>query len=522
MTTAFVIILLAGCGEEGSSPGDTDSATSSDADGDGYDFEHGDCDDADPAVNPAVAEDPGTAGDENCDGSVVLNAQPLLGVRQAEIFGTNELGVGSSLDLGVGAAGGLLIGAPGAWFSSTNEAAAWFQGVPEGASKLAEGTVVWTYDPLVDGIGQDLGTGVAFGGDVTGDGVDDFLVGEEFYSGVKGGSGAIFVTSATERGAVSASDAFACVQHGVFGMSLGAAVAGPVDWDGDGVGDVVASSAYGVTGDDGVHLGYVGLYLGPLMCDGSDLPDEGVAGADAEQLGVTPFRVGFDANGDGHPDLVAGGLNYGDSHPGRAVLFYGPDLPEYADDGDVIVAGSLFDQEVGYSVSAGDVNGDSIDDLAVGAALDSTPGTRGGRAGVFLAPFSGNLDFEDADTMVSAEGESRFLGAGITIEGDFDGDGRHDLAVGAPWDPYSGADYAGSTFLWLTLPPGKVTTADADLALVGDYLWGEAGRVLASGADLDGDGTDELAIGAPRDSDHGMGAGRAWLVLGSTIRDLVP
>lgn len=530
MAGLLLLLNILACDDTGGSAHsgstDSDSGVDGEGDGDGYDHVHGDCDDADAAVNPAAAEDPASPLDENCDGSAASTAGQLLTLRQADVYGTEELGVGWALDVGPGPDGGLLLGAPGAWVTSTSEGAAWFRGLPEGSQKFASGTMVLAYDADDHGFGDDLGTGVAFVSDATGDGVEDIAVGQQFHTGPASNNGAIFLISTTALAFHDASEEAPCIAPGVAHVALGRQVSGPVDWNGDGVGDLVTSASFGYGGYNETNYGYLHVFEGPFRCDGTDEPSAEVAGASWELFAGAGAKAGFDANGDGYADLVAGGSNYSPPDgslrwPGRAVLFLGPELPAYADDGDVIIRGTLDDQEVGYSVSAGDVNADGLDDLAVGAALDNTPGTRGGRAGVFVAPFAGNLDFDAADSVVSAEGEARFLGAAVTLEGDYDGDGRDDLAVGAPWDPYSGAPYPGSTYVWLDLPTGPVSTADAQLALVGAYLWDGAGRVLASGADLDGDGTDELAIGAPYDSDHANGAGRAWLVLGSTIRDAV-
>ena len=90
-----------------------------------------------------------------------------------------------------------------------------------------------------------------------------------------------------------------------------------------------------------------------------------------------------DVNGDGHPDLIVGASQAdgpADSRPdcGEAYIIFGPaaqggtvDLAQ--DEQDVTILGADSEDHMGYSVSAGDVNGDGIDDVLLGAPLADGP-----------------------------------------------------------------------------------------------------------------------------------------------------
>jgi hypothetical protein len=102
------------------------------------------------------------------------------------------------------------------------------------------------------------------------------------------------------------------------------------------------------------------------------------------------------------------------------------------------------------------------------------------------------------------------FGASLTV-GDFSGDGIADLAVGAPASSRSGGN-SGAVFLFNGRAAGLVSTdtSTADAVFDAEDLGDRLGEALLAG-DLDGDGRDELLLGAPT---HG-GMGRVYLLLGA-------
>jgi hypothetical protein len=160
-----------------------------------------------------------------------------------------------------------------------------------------------------------------------------------------------------------------------------------------------------------------------------------------------------------------------------------------------------------------DATGDGIVDYALGS-----PTSPGGGA-VFLAagPVTGRLDLAESATKVV--GAQAGGGAGFSVAGvdDADGDGLSDVLVGAPW-VVDDKRVAGSAYLLLAPFDGLTTLAEADATLVGargDF----AGYSVAGPGDLDGDGRDDLLVGAPHGNQGvtGCNAGAAHAVLGTAV-----
>jgi len=149
--------------------------------------------------------------------------------------------------------------------------------------------------------------------------------------------------------------------------------------------------------------------------------------------------------------------------------------------------------------NAGDVNGDGIDDLIVGA-LDWNESDVGLEYGaVFLFLGGGEAlatgDLSQADTRIVSEQSGARLGTAVGSAGDVNGDGYGDIIVGAGgWD--GGQDNEGAAFIYLGGPDGipDGNLASADTTLQGD--WQNARLGTSSGhADVNGDGYDDVIVG---------------------------
>jgi len=193
-----------------------------------------------------------------------------------------------------------------------------------------------------------------------------------------------------------------------------------------------------------------------------------------------------DFNADGKTDLAVGAHGY-NSNSGRAYLFYGSNITtKSATSADVILTGALLNARFGYVLEVGDFNTDGKHDLAVGAYGYNV---NSGRAFIF---YSGNITTKNAISadVILTGNAANFFGCSL-VAGDFNADGKTDLAVGA----YGFATSTGSVYIFYS---GNISTKNASLAdvmLTGETTNNFFGNSLAAG-DFNADGKTDLAVGA--------------------------
>ncbi len=205
-----------------------------------------------------------------------------------------------------------------------------------------------------------------------------------------------------------------------------------------------------------------------------------------------------DFNADGRVDLAAGGSGY--SSTGRAYIFYNDgSYPTTAASADVFIDGES-SSSFGSAVVAGDFNGNGTVDLAVGGSGYSSAG----RAYIFYNDGSIPTTAATADVIITGEATGNF---GFSFAaGDFNMDGRVDLAVGA----YTKSSSTGRAYIFYNDDSIPTTAATADDIIIGGASSDNFSIGLTAG-DLNADGKTDLIVGA---SGYTTSTGRVYFYEG--------
>jgi len=209
-----------------------------------------------------------------------------------------------------------------------------------------------------------------------------------------------------------------------------------------------------------------------------------------------------DVDGDGVDELLVGahGSDLGGENSGAAYLFDGAPTGII----DLSTANTVFIGEeagdyAGITVrTAGDLDCDGFDDIVIGSPYNDAGGEDAGAAYVFFGPIAaGEIDLANADAKFIGEDAGDKVGLKVVVTaGDVDGDGCADLVFGAPYSDRGGTD-SGAAYVVYDVTAGTHDLANADAILVGEEANDLAGRWVESAGDVDGDGYDDIIVGAP-------------------------
>lgn len=184
-----------------------------------------------------------------------------------------------------------------------------------------------------------------------------------------------------------------------------------------------------------------------------------------------------------------------------------------ADAASLALTGEVYGDRAASSISAGDVDGDGVLDLLVGALFSAgTASADAGGAYLVLGRQSGTVPLGTADTRMPGADANDLTGYDVATGGDIDGDGLDEMIVGAMWA--GGSSNPGEIYLFfgLSAPPATVALADADALWTGEPNE-TAGHGLAFAGDLDGDGLADVVTGAPGRDTPAINGGGGYVLL---------
>ena len=254
---------------------------------------------------------------------------------------------------------------------------------------------------------------------------------------------------------------------------------------------------------------------------------------DSDEFGCAVAGLG-DLDGDGVRDMAVGAIGDDDGGTDRGavwVLFLDTDgtvksHQKISSTSGGLGAGLADGDKFGTALApAGDLDGNGVDDLIVGAPGADGGGTDRGAVWILFMNTDGTVAssalIDDGTAALSGKlDDFDGFGTAAAVFNDLDGDSVQDLVVGAPGDD-DGAASTGAIYIMTLTTAGAVTAAQKISKLEGGFAGGVSGGdefgsslAITSNLNPNADGNDEIMVGAPGDEDAGGGTnrGQIWVL----------
>ncbi|WP_414573653.1 beta strand repeat-containing protein [Nostoc sp. CCY 9925] len=403
----------------------------------------------------------------------------------------------------------------------------------------------------INGIAADDGSSSSSGaGDVNGDGFDDLIIGAGNADPNGSQSGQSYVvfgkstgfSSSLNLSSLNGTNGFAI--NGIAAGDLsGGSVSSAGDINNDGFDDVIigAIGANDFSGQSYVVFGKSTGFSSSLNL--STLNGTNGFAINGIQLGDVSGGSVSDAgdiNGDGIDDLIIGATNAPDGSSGQSYVVFGKstgfspslNLSTLNGTNGFVINGIEAGDFSGSPVSsAGDVNGDGIDDLIIGAInFKANNGGTVSASGQSYVVFGKSTGFSASLNLSDLNGTNGFTINGIEADdltnfsvsgaGDVNGDGFDDLIIGVPSADPNGIR-SGQSYVVFGKGRGfnpSINLSDLNgtngFSINGIVPFDSSGNSVSRGGDVNGDGFDDLIIGASSASPNGSQSGQSYVLFG--------
>jgi hypothetical protein len=385
--------------------------------------------------------------------------------------------------------------------------------------------------------GNRFGSSIAAIGDMNNDGVPDIVVSAYYDSDGGSGSGAVFILFLNQDGTVKSHQKISATQGGLIGLTenrlFGSGLCSLGDLDGDGVTDI-AVGAPNYDNDGGLYCGSVWILF--LNANGTVKKQQIISQTkgnfkytlvDNARFGTSLANIG-DINGDGIPDISvsARGDNDGGSEAGANFILFLNKNGTVKESQKISALHGNFKGEIKaadwfgfHSAGLGDIDGDGIPDMALSAPRSDLFGKDFGVVYILNLNRDGTVKKHEPITLVNQHLDNDdWFGVSLSTFSGLNKQGKKELIIGSFQDD-DGSTNAGAVY-FIDIDVVADTTALPDIRKISAIYGGFTGelnaedffcRAVAIG-DIDGDGIEDLAVGAHGDSDGYSESGAVWIL----------